>query len=272
MFYYFGYGSNMNLASLRAKGVEASSSLPAKLEGYRLAFNVKHFFRHEGGVANIVPDSAGSHVLGVVHACKDDDLAKLDAAEAYGHGYDRITVALETGGQRLDAIAYVGMPSFIDDSCRPSQRYLNILVSGAKAAGIESGYVDWLSQHLVHEKSPYPPFRFPDHPTCYDGDSLAAAPQLTALAGGVFDMSAARPQHDFLKGFFAGKDMTLFHLKRMDGSPGTETEADICGNRLSPRQRQYLNEYLHEYCSEYEFVGRFSPHQALIHPDTQHIL
>ncbi|MCG3773510.1 MAG: hypothetical protein JW395_0318 [Nitrospira sp.] len=272
MFYYFGYGSNMNLASLRAKGVEAASSCSARLNGYRLAFNVTHFFRHEGAVANIVADFGEAYVLGVLHACEDDALVKLDAAEAYGHGYDRIKIKVEVDGQLAEAFAYVGMPSFLDDRCRPSRRYLNILISGAEAAGIAPAYVDWLRGHPIHEKSSYPPFRFPDHSARYDAVSLAAERRLTALAGGVFDMSGARSQHDFLKGFFGGKDRTLFHLRRMDRSPGTETEEDISQNRLSPQQRLYLNEYLHEYCSEYQFVGRYIPHQALIHPNTQHIL
>jgi sulfite reductase (NADPH) flavoprotein alpha-component len=49
MIYYFGYGSNMNLISLRAKGVEPQRSQHAILRGWRLRFNVQHFFRHEGG-------------------------------------------------------------------------------------------------------------------------------------------------------------------------------------------------------------------------------
>jgi hypothetical protein len=51
-FLYFGYGSNMDATSLRAKGVQPSSSTPALLTGWRLRFNVEPFFRHEGGVGN----------------------------------------------------------------------------------------------------------------------------------------------------------------------------------------------------------------------------
>jgi cation transport regulator ChaC len=52
-FWYFGYGSNMDLNSLRAKGVEPRASARAVLRGWRLRFNVHHFFRHEGGAGNI---------------------------------------------------------------------------------------------------------------------------------------------------------------------------------------------------------------------------
>ena len=97
MFYYFGFGSNMSMLSLRAKGVEPQTSIKATLRGWRLRFNVQHFFRHEGGVGNI--ENTGKpedYVLGVLHACPDEALSLLDEAEAYGHGYDRIEVEVET--------------------------------------------------------------------------------------------------------------------------------------------------------------------------------
>jgi sulfite reductase (NADPH) flavoprotein alpha-component len=71
-------------------------------------------------------------------------------------------------------------------------------------------------------------------------------------------MSCARPQHRCLHGWFGGKDMTLFHLKRLDDSDGCETLDDIKHGRLTPAQRQYLNEYLHEYAKEYVYVGRYT--------------
>ena len=82
-------------------------------------------------------------------------------------------------------------------------------------------------------------------------------PPLTALAGLVFDMSGARWQHRFLQDLLGGKDMTLFHLKRLDDSERTETLDDITHDRLTPAQREYLNEYLHEYNAEYVYVGRY---------------
>jgi sulfite reductase (NADPH) flavoprotein alpha-component len=59
-FWYFGYGSNMNFNSLRAKGVEPRASERAVLRGWRPRFNVHHFFRHEGRVGNIESIKSGS--------------------------------------------------------------------------------------------------------------------------------------------------------------------------------------------------------------------
>ncbi len=265
MFYYFGFGSNMSLRSLRAKSVEPLSSQRAALYGWRLRFNVQHFFRHEGGVGNIERTGAPhDRVLGVLHECPDEALRLLDEAEACGHGYDRIevTVAPASGNPaRIAALAYVGMPRFIDDSCRPSRRYLNILLDGARDAALDETYIQFLASHPTHPAAHYPEFSPPPgpHPT-FDRPSLAEYPLYTALYGAVFDMTAARSMHDYLKGFLGGKDMTLFHLKRLDSSHADETMDDIRAGRLNQAQRQYLNAYLHEYAREYRYVGHYSYH------------
>lgn len=259
MFWYFGYGSNMDLVSLRAKGVSPQRSIRACLPGWRLRFNVRHFFRHEGGVGNIEPGVAGDRVLGVLHLCEDTALAPLDDTEAYGHGYDRIEIAVQTDEGELRALTYVGMPSFIDDRCLPTRRYMNILLQGASRAGLDSDYVGALRQQALHVRQAVPAFLAPDgEQPHFDAAALALQPLYTALDGQVFDMSAARAQHEFLKGFFGGRDMTLFHLKRMDGSDGSETQDDVRLRRYSAAQRQYLDEYLHEYTHEYRHVGRYS--------------
>ena len=259
MFRYFGFGSNMNITSLRAKGVEPLASRRAVLRGWRLRFNVQHFFRHEGGVGNIERSEApGDRVLGVLYDCPDEALPPLDAMEACGHGYDRITVEVEADGERVPAFTYIGMPAFIDDGCLPSRRYLNIVVDGARRAGLAPDYVRNLMALPVHRPDDYPPFTPPpgDFPV-FDTASLARQPIYTALYGAVFDMSEARPLHEYLKRFFGGRDMTLFHLKRLDSSDGNESMDDIRHGRLNQAQRRYLNGYLNEYAREYRYVGRF---------------
>jgi hypothetical protein len=259
MFRYFGFGSNMNITSLRAKGVEPLRSRRAILHGWRLRFNVQHFFRHEGGVGNIEPsDTPDDRVWGVLHDCPNEALAPLDATEACGFGYDRITLEVDVDGARIDAFTYIGTPEFIDNACLPSRRYLNILIAGAQQAGLDPDYVRSLMAHPVHSCVNHPLFRPPegDYPV-FDAATLAKYPLCTALYGAVFDMSQARPRHEYLQGFFGGRDMTLFHLKRLDSSDGNETMEDIRQGRLNPTQRDYLNGYLNEYAREYRYVGRY---------------
>ena len=268
MFHYFGFGSNMSMASLRAKGVVPLRSQIAVLHGWRLRFNVQHFFRNEGGVGNIEhTGEPNDRVLGVLHECLDEALAPLDATEAYGYGYDRVTIHVEVNGntakqpQVISALTYIGMPEFIDNGCLPSRRYLNIILDGAVQAGLDNYYIDRLKAQPVHAPKDYPLFTPPqgEYPS-FDVDSLTKHPLYTALLGAVFDMSEARPHHEYLKDYFGGQDMTLFHLKRLDSSNNQETIADIKQNHLNCAQRKYLNSFLNEYNVEYRYVGHFNYH------------
>ena len=162
MITYFAYGSNINLTSLRAKGVEPIASKRAVLRGWKLKFNVKHWFRHEGGVGNIQPSSNhGDLVEGMLHLFPDEQLKNLDTMESYGFGYDRVTVPLETDDGITNGFAYIGLPDFLDDHCLPTQRYLNIIIRGAEAAGLSKKYIDNLRTHPVYIPDDYPPFEYP---------------------------------------------------------------------------------------------------------------
>lgn len=249
----------MDLTSIRAKGVQPLTSERAVLRGWELLFNVAHYFRHEGGVGNIRQTTrAGAQVQGVVHLCNDADLPGLDAVEAYGIGYDRITVRVESDHELLDAVVYTGMPGFIDDTCRPTQRYMNILLKGARNAGLPDDYISMLNNYPTHVKKARLPFVGPGDATkVFNEQSLGQYPGHTAIAGYVFDMNGARWQHEHLVDLFGGRDMTLWHLKRLDSSDGSETLDDIRHDKLRDGQRKYLNEYLHEYNREYTCVGRF---------------
>lgn len=258
MFYYFGYGSNINLISLRAKGVEPITSQKAILKGWKLKFNVQHWFRHEGGMGNIVRGTSDDSVEGMVHLCPDDHLASMDAMESFGIAYDRIKVNLETETGPLKAWAYVGLPDFLDDSCLPTRRYLNIILKGAKAAELRESYIKKLEMQVLLPEIDYPEFKVPEgeFPT-FTSQTLAQSPHLTALMGSVFDMTGARSKLKVIADLFGGKDMTLFHLKRHDTSTGNETLEDVRNGRISAPGKKYLNAYLNEYLKEFSYAGRY---------------
>ncbi|MDO8965214.1 gamma-glutamylcyclotransferase family protein [Algoriphagus sp.] len=259
MFYYFGYGSNMNLISLRAKGVDPIHSQKAILRGWKLTFNVQHWFRHEGGMGNIARSSNEDDLVeGVVHLCHDDQLASMDAMESFGVAYDRVEVQLETASGIVKAFAYIGMPDYLDNSCLPTRRYLNILLKGARAAELSESYIYNLSSHSLLPEIVYPVFEAPaGNFPIYTSETLAQYKHLTALLGAVFDMSKARPKLKVIEGLFGGKDMTLFHLKRHDTSTGTETLEEVKLGRISKPVQHYLNAYLNEYNKEFNYAGRY---------------
>lgn len=256
MFYYFGYGSNMSVISLRAKGVEPLSSEPAVLEGWRLTFDIPDFFAIEGGTGNLEAVQSET-VHGVLHGCRRQDLATLDQLEALGITYRRVETTVTTyGGRHVRAYVYLGIPSILDASCRPSERYRNILVRGATQAGLDARYIDRLRAVETGPPISQGPWTPPgDVESTFHPSDLAGNASLTALAGMVFDMSEARAEHDYLRKLFAGKDVTLLFLKRMDTSDGRETFDDVREDRLTNEQRAYLNAYLHEFAKEYRFVG-----------------
>ncbi|MEL7082765.1 MAG: gamma-glutamylcyclotransferase, partial [Pseudomonadota bacterium] len=201
----------------------------------------------------------------VLHYCDENDLAALDQVEAYGIGYDRIDVDLETSIGLERGLAYMGLPRYVNQECLPTRRYLNILVRGAIAAKIDRAYIDKLQNHPVLEPLDLQPFEPAATKTTFCSSDLE--PPLTVLAGHVFDMSNARAAHDIPKDWFGGKDVTVFHLRRMDSSDGTENLENVIDDRLSTGQRVYLNRYLHAFDEEYDYVGRFD--YASLPPEKQ---
>lgn len=256
MFYYFGYGSNLSVVSLRAKGVAPLRSEPATLEGWQLTFNVLDFFRIEGGTGNIEP-KAGDSVHGVLHACRDRDLSRLDELEALGIAYRRLEAPVITySGRRVQAYVYIGLRPSPEPSA-PSERYRNILVRGATDMRLDPAYIARLQAIPTCPAPNTAPVELPEAPTTrFTLSSLREHEFHTAFAGAVFDMRDARPEHEYLKRLLSGKDATLLFLKRMDSSDGTETFEQVAAGDFDPAQRRYLNGYLREFAREYRFAGR----------------
>ncbi|RZA25508.1 MAG: hypothetical protein EOP10_06635 [Proteobacteria bacterium] len=255
MFYYFGYGSNMNPLALKAKGVDPLSAEPAILSGWQLTFNVPDFFLIEGGTGNIVP-SAKDDVHGMLYSCREEAAEILDRLEAVGVNYKRTKVAVTSySGQMVSAHVYVGLSDKIEQGYQPSRRYLNILVRGAEISGISPSYVKRLRALEVKSEPVFRSFELPVHLSGKTFAENTLPEHHTAIAGAVFNVSEARAHHKYLQKFLAGKDMTLFFLQRMDTSDGRETWDDIRAGRLNAAQKRYLTQYLHEFDREYQLVG-----------------
>ena len=257
MFYYFGYGSNISLTSLKAKGVDPISYEPAFLEGWELCFDLPNFFHIEGGTGNIRPREDKT-VHGVLYECLDEHLPILDELEAKGVCYVRKKMEVRTYHKRSAvAYIYIGIEDRRQEGQQPSQRYKNILVHGAKEMNLNKDYIESLESIEVKPEPMFRPFRFPSQPSrIFSLSDLKQLSQHTALAGAVFNMANAREEHSYLKEFFDGRDMSLFFLKRMDSSDGQESFDKITEGKLSLAQKRYLTNYLHEFDKEYCYVGR----------------
>jgi hypothetical protein len=99
-----------------------------------------------GGVAGIVPE-ARSRVEGVVYGLSREDLAKLDILEGVPKSrYVRCRVEVVTAGGAPEQVwTYFAVP---EDGWpfRPSRRYLETILTGAREHRLSSAYVDYLEK------------------------------------------------------------------------------------------------------------------------------
>lgn len=257
---YFGYGSNLNPVALRAKGVEPLESQPALVHGWRLEFSVTPPFPSQGGMATIVQtDDPVDVVHGVLHRCEDSAFVAIDTFEARGIFYERIEVeAAPYSGGAQRACAYVVLPRFHDRTLRPTRRYLDMLLNGASTMRLDAAYVDRLRLIETLEPRIWPPFEHPAEPArSFNAQSLVAADRHVALLGAVFDMSAPSWKTAFLVPMWSGKDVSLFLLKMLDPTLGTEMLERIRRDELDAQQRNHLTGYLHEFAAAFRYAGRY---------------
>ena len=130
--YFFAYGARMGADHMHSDTPDAKAIGPARLEGYRLAFNVASR-SWGGGAANIIP-SIGGHIWGMLWEIGDGDL------EAYNsfRGDERMQHILEVEVEGPDGS--VKATTFAVDSperyVAPTDRYVAMLRAVAEAQGL----------------------------------------------------------------------------------------------------------------------------------------
>jgi cation transport regulator ChaC len=152
--WYFAYGSNMATSIfLERRRMRPLQNRWGWLEGYRLCFNLP-VGPGERGVANLQPDPAG-RTCGVLHLLEPDEFDRLDRTEGVPGGlYRRIAVdVFAEGKERLAAFTY--QSSFASEGRKPSQRYIGLLLEGARQHGLPTEYVRFLeSFELARDERP----------------------------------------------------------------------------------------------------------------------
>lgn len=142
---YFTYGSNMNWDRIHDRCPSARFLFIASLNGFRLDFT-RYSTSNRCGSADIVHDPP-AHVWGVVFHIKDEQKAKLDAAEGVGVGaYKRLTVDVHPDGDRaqcIKALTYV-VANKEDPRPKPSVAYKKLMVDGATHWRLPAEYISEL--------------------------------------------------------------------------------------------------------------------------------
>ncbi len=141
--WYFGYGSNMCDATFCGRrGMRPLAARAGRLDGYRLCFNLP-VGPGERGVANIEPEP-GATIYGVLYLLTRAELDRLDRTEGVHVGaYRRVPVeVVADDGAGLTAITY--RSSRTTTGRKPSARYLQLLLDGAREHGLPREYVRFL--------------------------------------------------------------------------------------------------------------------------------
>jgi cation transport regulator ChaC len=140
--WYFAYGSNMSPAIfLERRGMHPLATRRARLDGYRLCFSLP-VGPGERGVAN-VEIIAGAHIWGVAYLLDVSECDRLDRTEGVPGGlYERTPVVLCVDEERVKAFTY--RSAFASAGRKPSLRYLDLLLDGARRHGLPVEYLQTL--------------------------------------------------------------------------------------------------------------------------------
>ena len=263
--WYFTFGGNMNRATLaRREGISPEQSLPGTLEGYQLAFNTQGFDGCEPRFASIEPldPVRGVRVHGIAHRLRLRELRILDKYEgATGPpgsmiAYNRVmagftpyaSAAADVPASSYEVHTYIATQAKLVEAAPPSRRYLDLIISGAAAIGLDETYLDWLRGH---EAFCADGMAMPEVPEGAKGrtvtyDELAAhryeVPERpggawVAMGGQCFDASTLALEKTMIRNM-CGLDGTAFVLRMRDAAYGDGVPARL--SELSAAQLSYV--------------------------------
>jgi len=137
--WYFAYGSNLDPRTFQGRRrMRPCEARRARLDGWRLVFDLP-VGRGERGVANLARDAEAT-VHGVAYRISDWGAVWLDRTEGVPRAYRRIAVELALeDGKTLLAFTYQSPRSRADR--KPSRRYMNLILRGARHHGLPDAWV-----------------------------------------------------------------------------------------------------------------------------------
>jgi len=143
----------MNTVTLTRRGVSPKQSLCGIAPGWELVFNVKGLPFSEPVFANLQEKQVSNDAHGVTHLISHEDFIKIIKSEGGGFGKDGyriVDLSVNTySGTILKAKTLIATGKAVTNQIHlhhPSPRYLNVLIEGAKQAGIHENYVNFLQK------------------------------------------------------------------------------------------------------------------------------
>lgn len=83
---------------------------------------------------------------GVVYDIAESERALLDRAEGAGFGYQTVELDVELKGRICRVSSYSAHPDWVDDSLRPYDWYLALVVSGARIHRLPASWIECLQR------------------------------------------------------------------------------------------------------------------------------
>jgi hypothetical protein len=202
---YFAYGANLASATLARRGIApAPPSTVAQVTDPHTAL----VFVHRGGYATLATAAAGVaeapwqwlklpppstaadglvfwRPYGVVYELTEVQLEAIAVKEI---GYRQTEVAVTAEGQEVTAVAFLSSPwTQLRRPVAPTQRYRDLILSGARERGLPEEYVGWLDGVAVVAPSALGTAAYSDTPAEAAGKVLGVGALVAAgvLAAGV---------------------------------------------------------------------------------------
>lgn len=130
--FYFAYGSNMNPARMRARGLDYRHCQPGRLLNCALHFNKRAHNKRGVAYANIC-HAPGDEVQGVLYELAETtQIAMMDPYEGTPVRYSRELFEVAVASGRQWAWVYVANPAFIDATLGVEENYLSHLLGAGE--------------------------------------------------------------------------------------------------------------------------------------------
>ncbi|MEE8057295.1 MAG: gamma-glutamylcyclotransferase family protein [Pseudomonadales bacterium] len=146
--HYFAYGSNVNPARMRARGISFKGAMGGILPRYELRFNKRASHKNNIAYANIAyaRDARDGRVEGVLYQLeRANDIEIMDQFEGNPVRYSREVYRIETGSGVVNAWVYVANRAMLAEGLLPERCYLNQLIAGRQYHS--DAYSQWLQSH-----------------------------------------------------------------------------------------------------------------------------
>lgn len=135
--HYFAFGSNMNPARVRERGLRFDRILAGRMSGYRLSFDKSANEHPDSGHANIAW-APGEVVEGVLYRLVDaGQILLMDPFEQTPINYSREVVQVSTDEGMEVAWTYIANPARRRPHGRPERAYLAHLLEGRRWLSVD---------------------------------------------------------------------------------------------------------------------------------------